>query len=478
MPPSKVLFVAAEAYPLVKTGGLGDVAGALPPVLRDLGIDVRLLLPAYRDVLAKLDHFSEGPRLGEVLPGVMARLLEARMPGSDVPLVMVDCPDLFDRPGSPYQSEEGTDWPDNHLRFALLSRVAVLLGLAGNLNGWQPDLVHVNDWHSALVPLQLKVWGPARPKTVLTIHNIGYQGLFPPGVAESVGIAPDQFHIGAAEFWGRISFLKAGITSADCITTVSPTYAQSITQSDEGGGLEGVIAGRGDRVVGIVNGIDSDVWNPATDSMIYQTYDVKNLSAKRLNTPDLRQELGLPRDSSRPLAVIVSRFVEQKGIDVVLAAMPGLLRAGVDLAVLGTGDRVLERAFSAVASGYPDRVAVSVGYDEALAHRMMAGGDMLLVPSRFEPCGLTQLYGQRYGTLPVVHRVGGLADTVRDYQDGFAFDDLSPRSLTVAVDRAVRAFRDELSWRHLQIQAMTKDLGWNVCARQYYDLYHTLIEKR
>jgi starch synthase len=431
-------------------------------------------MPAYGDVLAKLGPLSEGPLLGELLPGFSARLLEARLPNSDVPITLIDCPDLYARPGSPYQRDDGSDWPDNHLRFALLNRVATLIGIAGNLNGWQPDLVHVNDWHAALVPLLLRNWGSVRPKSVLTIHNIGYQGLFPLNALESLGIGPEHLHPGSAEFWGRLSFLKCGIVHADCITTVSPTYARSITTPEDGAGLEGAIAGRGDRVVGITNGIDDSVWNPASDPLIHSRYAADRLETKAPNSIELRKMLGLSSDSLRPLAVIVSRFVEQKGIDVVLSAIPGLLRAGIDLAVLGTGDRALERGFMAVAAAHPDRVAAHIGYDEALAHGFFAGGDMVLIPSRFEPCGLTQLYGQRYGTLPIVHSVGGLADTVHDHQDGFAFDALSPHSLTVAVEHAARAFDDPLEWRNLQIQAMTKDLGWNVCARRYYDLYYSL----
>jgi starch synthase len=476
--PLKVLFVTAEAYPFIKTGGLGDVAGALPPVLNKLGVDVRLLMPAYGDVLSKMGPFIEGPELGQPLSGFTTRLLSSRLPGTAVPVTLIDCPALYARPGSPYQSDDGNDWPDNHLRFALLNRVATLIAIAGNLNGWQPNLVHVNDWHSALVPLQLRNWGCPSPKTVFTIHNIQYQGLFPSHVVESVGLPPENFHSGNAEFWGRLSFMKAGIVNADCLTTVSPTYARTISMPGGGSGLDGVIAARHDRVIGIINGIDDEVWNPATDKLIHARYSADHLDIKKSDTADLRRAFGLDVNSQRPLAIIVSRFVEQKGIDVVLSAIPGLMRAGIDLAVLGTGERALERGFAAVAAAQPDRVAARIGYDEALAHRMFAGGDIVLVPSRFEPCGLTQLYGQRYGTLPVVHNVGGLADTVHDHQDGFSFDDLSPQNLTIAVERAVRAFDDAAEWRHLQIQAMTKDLGWNVCARRYHDLYQSLVEAR
>lgn len=469
--PLKILFVVAEAYPLVKTGGLGDVAGSLPPALRSLGVDARIMMPAYAEVLARIGSVRAQGSFGEILPGSRAYLLTGELPGSDVPVLLVNSPDLFERRGSPYQQPEGIDWPDNHLRFGLLSRAAALLGTAGSLAGWQPDLVHANDWHTGIVPLYVRMSPVPRPKTVFTIHNISYQGLFALPLAQSLGLA-DSAYTANFEFWGKFSFLKAGLTLADCVSTVSPTYAREITMSGGGAGLEGVLATRGDRIVGITNGIDVTVWNPERDPFIAQPYSVAHLDLRAINTRELRREFGLPGD--RPVAGVVSRLVEQKGIDVLLSAIPGLLRAGIDLVVLGAGEGPLERALMAAAATSPDRVGVRIGYDESLSHRIMAGSDLLLVPSRFEPCGLTQLYAQHYGAMPVVHRVGGLADTVRDYIDGFAFDELSPHALTVAVERALRVYSDTLSWRHLQIQAMTKEVGWNLCARHYYDLYREL----
>jgi starch synthase len=473
--PRKILFVVAEAFPLMKTGGLGDVAGSLPAALRTLGADIRILMPAYNGIATALDGIGPGLELGEVLPGVHARLLEAELPGSGVPLLLIDCPALYARSGSPYQQPDGNDWPDNHLRFGLLSRAAALLGTAGGLAGWQPDLIHANDWHGGLVPLYVRMSPSLRPKTVVTVHNIAYQGLFAPQIAESLGLAGSPY-ASNSEFWGKFSFLKTGVALADCVSTVSPTYAREITTAGGGAGLEGVLAARGDRIVGIANGIDDAIWDPARDSNIAQRFTVEQLELRKANTAALRQAFGLR--GNRPIASVVSRLVEQKGIDVVLAAIPAILEAGLDLVVLGTGDAHLETALTSAAAGYSDRIAVHIGYDEALSHRIIAGTDLLLMPSRFEPCGLTQLYAQRYGALPVVHRVGGLADTVRDDVDGFTFRELSPHELTVALARALRVFRDPVSWRHLQIQAMTKDAGWNVCARHYYDLYRELLGDR
>jgi starch synthase len=480
--PIKILFAVAEAFPLVKTGGLGDVAGSLPLALRDLGVDVRMLLPCYGDIRAAVGPLSQGPDLGELLPGFRAQLLHGRMPGSGIPLDLVDCPALFERHGSPYQNASGIDWTDNHIRFALFSRAAALIGIAGQLVKWQPDVVHANDWHTGLVPHFLKKWEMPRPKSVLTVHNLAYQGVFPLSAGKDLGFAPEDMaqpsttH-SSLEFWGQLSFLKAGLMDADAVTTVSPTYAREITLPKDGAGLDGVLRHRGERVSGIANGIDDNVWNPATDSLIRRKFTTETLPERAENRAELRRLFGLPAETSRPVIGIVSRLVAQKGVDILLAALPNLMREKFDYVVLGTGDREIERGLLAAAERYPDRVAVRIQYDEALAHQIVAGSDILLVPSRFEPCGLTQMYAQRYGCIPLAHKVGGLADTVHDGQDGLTFSTLTARHLTAAVIRAGVLLEDRATWTAMQKRAMAKDLGWKLCAQRYYDFYRALMDQ-
>lgn len=476
-PPLKVLYTVAEAYPLVKTGGLGDVAGALPQALLRAGIDIRVMLPAYAQVLDALENIKAGPDLGPVLGGYSARLLQATIPGSDVTAWLVDCPALYDRRANIYQTFAGEDWPDNHLRFGMLSRAAAMVAVAGQMAGWRPDILHANDWHTGLAPFYVRAWGAAAPRTVFTVHNMIYQGLFGRDVLPALGIASggitNDILPAGLEFWGRMSFLKAGLVYADRVTTVSPSYAREVCAAPIGEGMDGVIRARLDGVVGIVNGIDEAVWNPATDLFIPSRYDTQNLGAKAANKAAL-SSLGLAISAARPLIGVVSRLVEQKGIDLVLEALPALLHEGAQLVVLGAGDGALEARLTAAAAAHPGDVAAVIGYDEGLAHRIIAGADMFLVPSRFEPCGLTQLYGQRYGTLPVVHRVGGLADTVRDMEDGFSFNELSAANIVNAVKRAIAVYRDEGSWRRIQRQAMAKMSGWDTCAKVYADLYAEL----
>ncbi|HXC40314.1 MAG TPA: glycogen synthase GlgA, partial [Burkholderiales bacterium] len=401
----RLLFVAAEAYPLVKTGGLGDVAGALPASLRRLRVDARLLLPAYGPVLEQLSDVREAADLGPVLPGLPAKLLTATLPKNGLPLVLVDCPPLFRRDGGIYQSAQGQDWPDNHVRFGLLSRAAALAavnGLGSGSGGWRPDLVHANDWHAGLVPYYLKRGGRRAPRSLFTVHNMAYQGVFGPQSMSGLALDPKDYSADGFEFWGNISFIKAGLVFADRISTVSPTYADEIQRSPLGAGLEGVLAGRRGVLSGIVNGVDDSVWDPARDEFIVSRYAAATLEAKGANAAELRRVMGLADRPGAPLFGMVSRLVEQKGVDLLAAAMPQLVQAGAQFAILGTGDAELVRRLNAVAGAHAGNVAVRIGYDEALAHGVIAGADMVLMPSRFEPCGLAQLYGQRYGSLPVV----------------------------------------------------------------------------
>lgn len=470
----KILFAVAEAYPLVKTGGLGDVASALPAALTRAGMDVRVLLPAYPHVLGALKNVGPGPDLGVLLGGHSARLLESEMPDTGVSLLLVDCPKLYARGGNIYQNFSGDDWPDNHLRFGLLARAAALVGVAGQLTGWRPDVVHANDWHTGLAPYYMRAWGGGIPKSVFTIHNMLYQGLFEGDLLADLAI-PGEAPPPGIEFWGRASFLKAGLVHADRVTTVSPTYAREVRAPAFGEGLDGVVRARRDLVTGIVNGIDETVWNPATDLLIAKRYDSTRLDAKTVNKESLREH-GLAVTPDRPILGIVSRLVPQKGLDLVMDALPAILKEGAQIIALGTGEPPLEDRLRTAAATYPGSVAALIGYDERLAHRIIAGADMILMPSRFEPCGLTQLYGQRYGTLPVAHRVGGLADTVHDMEDGFAFDGLSAAGVAKAIHRAIGVYRDQTAWRRLQIAAMAKRSGWDSCASHYLSLYQELTD--
>ena len=473
-PAMRLLFVAAEAYPLVKTGGLGDVAGALPASLRRLEVDARLLLPAYGPVLEQVSDVREAADLGPVLAGLPVKLLTATLPKNGLPLLLVDCPPLFRRDGGIYQTAQGQDWPDNPLRFGLLCKAAALAAVNG-VGGWRPDLVHANDWHAGLVPYYLKRGGAGAPRSLFTVHNMAYQGVFGPQSMSELALDPKDYSADGFEFWGNISFIKAGLVFADRISTVSPTYADEIQRAPLGAGLEGVLAARSAVLSGIVNGVDDSVWDPARDEFIVSRYRADKLEAKGANRAELRRTMGLADRPGVPLLGMVSRLVEQKGVDLLAAAMPQLVAEGAQFAVLGTGDAELVRRLNAAARTHAGNVAVRIGYDEALAHGVIAGADMVLMPSRFEPCGLAQLYGQRYGSLPVVRNTGGLADTVRDGVDGFSFADATPEALEAAVRRTMAAFSDPGGWKKLQRQAMALDVSWDGCAKHYKELYAAIL---
>ncbi|MGE3335020.1 MAG: glycogen synthase GlgA [Rhodospirillaceae bacterium] len=478
---TSVLYVASEAFPLAKTGGLGDVAGALPAALTKLGVDARIMLPAYDGVVRRLANagadIKPGPALQNVLGRFPVQLLRSEMPGTGVPLWLVDCPPLYARDAHPYAGPDGKEWNDNDVRFALLARVASIVSTHRDVNDWRPDIVHANDWHTGLLPYYLKQAG-ASARSVFTVHNMAYQGLYDPAVMDRVGIDPAEFTPQGVEFWGKVSFLKAGLIYADRVSTVSPTYAQEIREPGEGKGLEGVLRMRGKHLAGILNGIDESVWNPMTDPHLVQPYDPANIALKADNKAALRASLDLPAVDTAPIVAIVSRLVEQKGIDILLALLPAYLNTGAQIVVLGSGDKHLESRLIAAAAAHPDQVAVRLGYDETFAHRVIAGADILFVPSRYEPCGLTQLYAQRYGTIPVVHRVGGLADTVTDEDDGFTFDALTPAAAVAALVRAGAYYRKRPRWRAMQRRAMHKHFGWDICARRTLDLYHDVLNDR
>jgi starch synthase len=466
---SRVLFAAPECAPLTKTGGLGDVAAALPAALRSLGIDVRVLLPAYGALPGR-----ELARM-EVL-GKSVRILESRLP-SGVPLYLLDCPELYIRNGGPYQTGEGEDWPDNALRFGVLSRVASLLGGADTPLAWRPDVVHCNDWPTALAPLYLQRERDAAA-SVLTVHNLAFQGLFEPQVLDTLGLPQSDFSLERLEFYGRLSFLKGGLACAGAITTVSPTYAAEIQREAHGCGLDGLLRHRRGQLEGILNGIDTAAWDPAGDTSIATNYDAATLDEKRRNKAALQRRMQLRIDDAVPLLGMVGRLTHQKGIDLVTAAAAELLGLPAQLVVLGKGDRAHEHALAALAARHPGQVAVATGFNEELAHLIEAGADLFLMPSRFEPCGLNQMYSQRYGTPPVAHATGGLADTIVDGETGFLFDRPERAALVEAVGRAVAAWREPRRWRAIQRAGMARDFSWSEAARRYADLYLRLARRQ
>lgn len=475
----RVLSVASEAYPLIKTGGLADVAGALPLALAREDIAVRTLVPGFPQVLAALPDATaicEFPELG----GGPARLLAAEVAGLDV--LIVDAPHLYGRPGNPYLGPDGRDWPDNGLRFGALAQCAATIALGG-VAGEPPDILHAHDWQAGLAPAYLHYTAGPRPKTVMTVHNLSFQGLFPRDLLPRLGLPRHAWSIEGVEYHGKISFLKAGLAFADLITTVSPTYATEIRTPHEGMGLDGLLRSRSNVLHGIRNGIDEDIWNPASDPLLATRYDASRLALRRANKAELQTRLGLDLEPDTLLFGVVSRLTAQKGLDLLHDALPTLLAAGVQLALLGSGDRVLERKFLAAAEQHGGRVAVQIGYDESLAHLLQGGVDALFVPSRFEPCGLTQLYALRYGAIPVVARVGGLADTVIDANDaalgagvatGVQFAPVTVAGIEVAIARTLALWKDRKTWRRMQARAMASDVSWRRPAHRYAELYREL----
>ncbi len=474
----KVLAVASECAPLVKTGGLADVVGALPKALAPHDVEIRTLLPAY----AALVGVKAGKRtaLGTLFGGEAA-VVEAT--ADDLDLLLLDAPHLFDRPGNPYLDETGADWPDNHLRFGGLCQAAAALAREG-LDGWRPDVVHAHDWQAGLVPAYLRLGEGATPPTVVTIHNIAFQGLFSPVTIGDLGLPSSAFTAADGfEYYNQISFLKAGLVFADRLTTVSPSYARELMTPEFGMGLHGVLASRAGDLVGILNGVDTAVWDPQTDGDLAATYSGRARKGKAVNKAELERRFDLPMRPDGPLFCVVSRLTRQKGIDVLLEAIPRLVARGARLAVLGSGDADLEAGIRYATTTYPEQVSAVIGYDEPLSHLMQGGADAILIPSRFEPCGLTQLYGLRYGTIPVVARTGGLADTVIDANDaamiagcatGFQFAPVTPEALGDAIERVCDLHADQTAWRAMVGRAMRHPVGWDHAAHAYATLYRSL----
>lgn len=472
----RILHVAAELYPLVKTGGLGDVMAALPAALGARGEDVRLLLPGFPGFLAGIEGLE--PVCAVPAPSWAGEpvLLRGRVPGSGLTACVLHAPALYDRPGHVYLSPDGRDWPDNHRRFALLGMAAAQI--AGGLDeAWRPEVVHAHDWHAALAPVYMATSG-VTAASVLTIHNLAFQGLFPAHAFADLGLPIGLFGVDGLEFWGRVSFMKGGLLFADRITTVSPTYAAEIVTPEHGMGLDGVLRSRGGALSGILNGVDYAVWDPAADALLPAPYGPADLAGKARCKAALQAEMGLAADPDAFLLGAVTRLTGQKGFDLVLDAAPSLAGLGCQLAMLGSGEPGLEDGFARLARSDGARIAVRIGYDEALAHRIIAGADAMLVPSRFEPCGLTQLYAMRYGTPPIVRRTGGLADTVTDAREatgtGFLFEAIDPDALLGAATRAALLRRDPSRWEALVRAAMSTDFSWSRAADRYAALYREI----
>lgn len=488
----KILYICTELYPFLKTGGLADVSAALPPALQATGCDVRLLLPAFPAIA----NASTAVRAVAPLPahgspwGAAPALPEtdvvlATLPGIENPVYLLHAPDLYARSGSPYLGADGKDWADNAQRFAALGWAGAQLG-QGLDPDWVPDILHCHDWHAGLTAAYVQAFreaGQTTPKTVFTIHNLAFQGLFPYDDFTQLGLPAPYFGIDGVEFYGQMSFMKAGIQYSDAITTVSPTYAQEILTAEQGCGLEGLLQQRAHVLSGVLNGVDYTIWNPGTDALLPQRYDAHRLAGKTAVKHALQTAMGL---EARPEALVfgvVSRLTEQKGLHLVAEVLPELVEMGGQLVILGQGNPTLEAAFLAATHQYPGQVGVHIGYDEATAHRVFGGSDVLLVPSAFEPCGLTQLYALRYGALPLVRRVGGLADTVvdstpfaleEDTATGFAFDDLSAPALLAALKQAFILYKNPKAWKRVQRRGMRLQFDWSSAARHYCTLYQAL----
>lgn len=479
--PLKVLSVASEAVPLIKTGGLADVAGALPTALAPHGIAMTTLLPGYPAVIAAIGK-ARCVHTWDALLGEPARLLRAKI--GDNPLLVLDAPGYFGRAGNPYTDASGKDWGDNWRRFAALGRAAADIA-SGAVRTQSFDLLHAHDWQAAMAIAYLRFAPfPAEPRipAVMTIHNMAFQGWFDPRIFASLELPRSAWSIDGVETYGGVGFLKSGLQLTDMVTTVSPTYAREIVRPEFGMGLEGLIALRGDRVRGIVNGIDTAEWNPATDPALTANYTAQSLDRRRANKRALEQHFGFDTGDG-PLFIMISRLTWQKGADLIPEVLDHLVGNGGRLAILGSGDPEIEAALTAGAVRHPGKVGVHFGYDEALSHRMQGGGDAILVPSRFEPCGLTQLYGLAYGCVPVVTRTGGLSDTIIDANPaalaagvatGIQFDGAHYHGLATAISRTIALYRHAEQWQQIQRNGMAADFSWSRSGADYAAIYQQL----
>lgn len=471
----KVLFVTPEYTGLIKAGGLGDVSAALPRALSRQH-DVRILIPGYRDILQKnfpLRIVARLEGLAKIPPCKIAQLYLDNGPT----IYVLICPELYDREGSPYGAPEGNEWTDNHIRFARLGLAAADLALGKGHLGWRPDIVHSNDWPSALAPAYMALRNQPTP-SVFTIHNLAFQGLFDPELGSDIGLPAQVFNTEEMEFFGKLSFLKAGLVYSSSITTVSENYAQEITRPEYGCGLHGLLQQKFARgqLQGIINGID-DSWEPSTDPYLVESFSPRQWEAKRANTRYVENRFNLAANDG-PMFAVVSRLAPQKGVDLTLGIADSLVRAGGRLAVMGTGDHTLENALVKLAKRYPKQVGVHIGFNEIESRRFFAGSDFLLMPSRFEPCGLSQLYAQRFGSLPIATCTGGLADTIEDGLNGFLFHETTLSSYNQAIQRALNVYEHPDLLNAMRCRAMNSPQFWHESVLPYHQLYQQVLNKK
>lgn len=484
----RILHVCSELFPLLKTGGLADVTGALPPALAKLGCDGRVLLPGFPAFMNGIENLELVTEIPAKFGATEIRLLSGIIPNTTILAYVIDAPGLFDRTGNPYSDADNKAYEDNYRRFALLGWVAARIA-DGIDSEWSPEVVHGHDWHAGLAAAYIKAaeiyTGKKLACTVLTVHNLAYQGVFPAHVFHELELPGYFFNVNGLEFFGQLSLLKAGLFFSDKLTTVSPTYAKEIQGEEQGCGLSGLLGSRSQDLIGILNGVDPEVWNPAVDKLINTNYSAKTITGKAKCKTALQEHTGLKVQNEFPLFTIVSRLTEQKGLHLVVEGIYEIIKRGGQVAILGSGEAEIEKSFVEVAAKHPESVAVQLGYDEDHAHRLVAGGDVILVPSRFEPCGLTQLYGMIYGTLPLVHNVGGLADTVTDCSlenladetaNGFVFNDFSVTGFNSAVRRAFALFARKTEWKKVQKLAMQQDLTWDAAAQKYFEVYQQVAK--
>jgi starch synthase len=482
----KVLFVSSEVFPLIKTGGLADVSGSLPNALQGLGVDIRILMPGYPAVLKQLSDLQTIGALHHLPHIDHAELLLGTIKETGVKVIVIKAAALYERDGGPYADPNGLEWQDNPIRFGVLSKAAAILASNDSpIADWRPDIVHCNDWQTGLAPAYMQLTEHSQAKSIISLHNMAFQGCYAPHWVESLGLPSSGFNIEGFEYHGQLSFLKAGIFYADAITTVSPRYAKEIQTAAFGFGLEGLLSIRGDEIKGILNGIEIDEWNPQTDKYLVNNYSHKDLTGKQQVKAALQQSLGLNVDADAPLLGVVSRLTHQKGLDMLIPHLQALIDQGCQFALLGGGEMGLEASFQNIAIHNPGRASVTIGYNEPLSHQIMAGCDMFIMPSRFEPCGLNQLYGLAYGTPPIVNATGGLADSVIDSNaahlanktaNGFVMVEASAAGLLASITRATELYRhDKNTWLQIQKTGMSQNLSWDKSAQEYYALYQTLM---
>ena len=484
----RVLFATSEVFPLIKTGGLADVSGSLPTALQNLGVDIRILVPGYPAVLNQLDDLTHVAMLKNLPVIENAELLIGTILENDINVLVIKATGLYEREGGPYVDANGQEWLDNPVRFGILSKVAAILsGPHSPIADWQPNIVHCNDWQTGLAPAYMKLVEHSKAKSIISLHNMAFQGCYAPSWLPTLALPSTHFTLEGFEYHGQLSFLKAGIFYADTITTVSPSYAKEIQTPAFGFGLEGLLSKRGNELKGILNGIETDEWNPEFDPHLIKTYSATKLAGKKQVKAALQERLGLHVDANAPLLGVVSRLTHQKGLDMLVPILQQLVNAGCQFALLGSGESSLEHAFRHLAVNNPGKVSVTIGYNEPLSHQIMAGCDMFLMPSRFEPCGLNQLYGLAYGTPPIVNATGGLADSVVDTNiitfknktaNGFVMSEASSASLLSCIKQALNVFNnDAKAWQQIQKNGMLQNLSWDKSALEYLAEYEKLLGK-